>query len=75
MDLGLPQLSGTEATRRIRQLDGGAEITITAITTFGDASERDGVMAQAVTTSLSSHFARQKSSSAWRALGAVRYSS
>ena len=26
MDLDLPQLSGTEATRRIRQLDGGAEI-------------------------------------------------
>ena len=32
MDLGLPQLSGTEATRRIRQLDGGAETKIAAIT-------------------------------------------
>lgn|SRR5271165_2042537 len=41
MDLGMPQLSGTEATRRIRQLDGGAEIKIAAITAFGDASERD----------------------------------
>ena len=44
MDLGLPQLSGTEATRRIRQLDGGAEIKIAAITASADASERDGVM-------------------------------
>jgi signal transduction histidine kinase/ActR/RegA family two-component response regulator len=41
MDLDLPQLSGTEATRRLRQLDGGAEIKIVAITAFGDASERD----------------------------------
>jgi DNA-binding response OmpR family regulator len=45
MDLGLPQLSGTEATQRIRQLDGGAEIKIAAITAFGDASERDVVRA------------------------------
>jgi signal transduction histidine kinase/CheY-like chemotaxis protein len=44
MDLGLPQLSGTETTRRIRQLDGGAEIKIAAITAFGDASERIGEM-------------------------------
>jgi len=44
MDLGLPQLSGTETTRRIRQLDGGAEIKIAAITASAYASERDGVM-------------------------------
>ncbi len=44
MDLGLPQLSGTEATRRIRQLDGGAEIKIAAITAAADASDRDGVI-------------------------------
>jgi CheY-like chemotaxis protein len=44
MDLDLPQLSGTEATRRIRQLDGGAEVKIAAITAAADASERDGVM-------------------------------
>ena len=44
MDLGLPQLSGMEATRRIRQLDGGAEIKIAAITASAYASERDGVM-------------------------------
>jgi len=43
MDLSLPQLSGTEATRRIRQLDGGAEIKIAAITAAADASERDRV--------------------------------
>ena len=44
MDLGLPQLSGMEATRRIRQLDGGAEVKIAAITAYAYASERDGVM-------------------------------
>ena len=44
MDLGMPQLGGTEATRRIRQLDGGAEIKIAAITASADASEHDGVM-------------------------------
>jgi signal transduction histidine kinase/ActR/RegA family two-component response regulator len=44
MDLGLPRVSGTEATLRIRQLDGGAEIKIAAITAFGDASERIGEM-------------------------------
>ncbi len=41
MDLDLPQLSGAEATRRIRQLDGGAEIKIAAISAAADASELD----------------------------------
>jgi DNA-binding response OmpR family regulator len=43
MDLGLAQLSGTEATRRIRQLDGGTETKIAAITASASASEREGV--------------------------------
>jgi signal transduction histidine kinase/CheY-like chemotaxis protein len=43
MDLDLPQLGGTEATRRIRQLDGGAEIKIAAITAAANASEHDGM--------------------------------
>ena len=44
MDLGLPQLSGTEATRRIRQLDGGAEIKIAALTAAAYVAGRDAVM-------------------------------
>ncbi len=44
MDLGLPQLSGTGATRRIRQLAGGAEIKIAVITAAADASELEAVM-------------------------------
>jgi signal transduction histidine kinase/CheY-like chemotaxis protein len=44
MDLGLPQLSGTEVARRIRQLDGGSETKIAAITASIAASERDGVI-------------------------------
>jgi signal transduction histidine kinase/CheY-like chemotaxis protein len=44
MDLGLPQLSGTETTPRIRQLDGGAEVKIAAITASAYAWERAGVI-------------------------------
>ncbi len=44
MDLGIPQLSGMETTRRIRHLEGGAEIRIAAITASADASERDGIL-------------------------------
>jgi CheY-like chemotaxis protein len=44
MDLDLPQLNGADATRRIRQLEGGADVKIVAITASAYASERDGVM-------------------------------
>jgi signal transduction histidine kinase/CheY-like chemotaxis protein len=44
MDLGLPQLRGMEATRRIRQLDGGAKVKIAAITAYAYASGCDGVI-------------------------------
>ena len=44
MDLDLPQLSGPEAARRIRRLDGGAATKIAAITAGADASERDEAM-------------------------------
>jgi CheY-like chemotaxis protein len=43
LDLDLAQLNGTEATRRIRRLDGGADVKIAAITAAADASERDGL--------------------------------
>ncbi len=43
MDLGLPQLSGMEAIRRIRQLEGGAEVKVTALTAAADALELDRV--------------------------------
>ena len=44
VDLGLPHLSGTDAARRIRRLDGGAEVKIAALTASADVSERDDVM-------------------------------
>jgi signal transduction histidine kinase/CheY-like chemotaxis protein len=44
MDLDLPRLSGTEATRRIRHLHGGVDVKIAAITAAANASERDRVM-------------------------------
>jgi CheY-like chemotaxis protein len=43
IDLGLPHLSGTEATRRIRQLDGGAKTRIAALTASAYAAEHDAV--------------------------------
>jgi signal transduction histidine kinase/CheY-like chemotaxis protein len=43
MDLGLPQLSGMEVTRRIRQLDGGVETKIAALTASAYAVEHDAV--------------------------------
>lgn len=44
MDLGMPQLSGAETTWRIRQLEGGTETRIAAITASAYASQRDGVL-------------------------------
>jgi signal transduction histidine kinase/CheY-like chemotaxis protein len=44
MDLGMPQLTGTEAIRRIRRLDGGAEVKIAALTAFANEPERHEVM-------------------------------
>jgi CheY-like chemotaxis protein len=44
MDLNLPLLGGTEAARRIRQLEGGAEIKIAALTASVFPLERDKVM-------------------------------
>ena len=44
MDLGMPQLNGTETTRRIRQLDGGEETRIAAITASAYASKREEVL-------------------------------
>jgi signal transduction histidine kinase/ActR/RegA family two-component response regulator len=44
MDLGLPKLSGMEAARRIRELEGGTEVKIAAITASSSAWERDEVM-------------------------------
>jgi signal transduction histidine kinase/CheY-like chemotaxis protein len=41
MDLWLSRLSGAEATRRIRQLDGGAEVKIAAISASAYALEPD----------------------------------
>src|SRR6185295_3315533 len=41
MDMRLPVLSGLEATRRIRELEGGREVRIVAVTASALASERE----------------------------------
>jgi CheY-like chemotaxis protein len=45
MDLGLPVLGGLEAARRIRQLEGGREVKIAAVTASAFASQREEVLA------------------------------
>ena len=45
MDLRLPVLSGLEAARRIRELDGGREVRIVAVTASASASQREEVLA------------------------------
>ena len=45
MDVRLPVLSGLEAARRIRELEGGDEVKIVAVTASAFASEREEVIA------------------------------
>ena len=40
LDIGLPRLDGYEAARRIRTLDGGGEITLIAVTGWGQPEDR-----------------------------------
>ena len=44
MDLGMPQLNGTEAMGRIRASDGGTEVKVVAITASVYASDREAVI-------------------------------
>jgi signal transduction histidine kinase/DNA-binding response OmpR family regulator len=44
MDLRIPVISGMEAARRIRQLEGGQEVKIVAVTASTFASQRDEVL-------------------------------
>ena len=45
MDLRMPGLSGTEAAKRIRDLDGGRDVKMAAMTASAFASERDEAVA------------------------------
>jgi len=45
MDLHLPGLGGLEAAKRIRELEGGSEVKIVAVTASAFASEREQVLA------------------------------
>jgi signal transduction histidine kinase/CheY-like chemotaxis protein len=45
MDVRLPVFSGIEAAKRIRQLPGGRDVKIAAVTASAFASERDAVLA------------------------------
>ena len=45
MDVRMPVMNGMEATRRIRELDGGREVKIAAMTASAFKSERNAVMA------------------------------
>ena len=41
MDIGMPGMSGHEACRRIRQRDGGQQVTIIALTGWGQDGDRE----------------------------------
>jgi CheY-like chemotaxis protein len=45
MDVGLPVLSGPEAVRRIRTMDGGRSVKIAAVTASAFDTDRDAVLA------------------------------
>jgi len=45
MDLRMPEISGTEAARRIREMEGGREVKIAGLTAAAFASEEDEVLA------------------------------
>ena len=45
MDLRMPEMSGTDAARRIRELPGGQKVKIAAMTASAFASEREEVLA------------------------------
>jgi PAS domain S-box-containing protein len=40
LDIGMPRLNGYDAARRIRELPGGAEVTLVALTGWGSADDR-----------------------------------
>jgi signal transduction histidine kinase/CheY-like chemotaxis protein len=60
MDLGLPQLSGTEATRRIRQLEGSRQVKIVALTASAFAQQRGGVLAAGLDDFLPKPYRREE---------------
>ena len=40
LDIGLPHLNGYEVARRIRELPGGMDVTLIALTGWGDEDDR-----------------------------------
>jgi signal transduction histidine kinase/ActR/RegA family two-component response regulator len=40
LDLGMPRMNGYELARRLRELDGGAQMTLVAVTGWGQAEDR-----------------------------------
>lgn len=45
MDMRMPQMDGVEATRRIRECEGGHEVKVVALTASASASQRDEILA------------------------------
>ncbi len=60
MDVRMPEMGGMEATRRIRELDGGGDVKIAAMTASAFQSERDVVMAAGMDDFIGKPFRRKE---------------
>jgi CheY-like chemotaxis protein len=45
LDIGLPQMSGYEVARRLRQLEGFSRLTLVALTGYGQREDRERALA------------------------------
>ncbi|HEU5135693.1 MAG TPA: response regulator [Steroidobacteraceae bacterium] len=45
LDIGMPGLSGHEVAKRIRELNGGQDVTLVAVTGWGQKADKDRAMA------------------------------
>ncbi len=54
LDIGMPGLSGHEAARRIREQSGGQEVTLIAVTGWGQKADKD----RAVASGFDHHFTK-----------------
>jgi CheY-like chemotaxis protein/anti-sigma regulatory factor (Ser/Thr protein kinase) len=73
MDLWLPGMSGVETARRVRQLDGGTQVKIVALTASALGSERDQVLAAGLDDLIGKPYRRHEVFDCMERMLGVRY--